>query len=304
MSMNAGPGNATQRTLTNRWSVGKSAFGIYRRFARSSPLGGISAVVLLTLGLMAVFADFLAPANPLVTDPHAINAPPSISHVLGADRIGRDVLSRVIHGSRITLLVAFASIFLGDSAGFVWGTISGYLGGRLDLLSQRLLDILLSFPTIILALLLLAVLGAGLVTVIIAIAVVNMPRSTRVVRSTVLSVKEMPYVEAARAMGVSPMRIMARHVAPQCIAPMMVLFSVGLGGAVFAESALSFLGVGVPPPAPSWGNMLGGALADVFKPPWWLIMYPGLAIVITIMAFNLVGDGLRDHLDPRLRGRL
>ena len=162
----------------------------------------------------------------------------------------------------------------------------------------------MSFPTLILALLLLVAIGAGLTTVIIAIAITRIPGSTRVTRSVVLSIKETAYVEAARAIGVSPLRTMLRHVAPQCIAPLIVIATLNLGGAIFAESALSFLGLGIPPPAPSWGNMLGGVLAASFKPPWWLVVFPGLAITITIMAANLLGDALRDFLDPKLKKRL
>ena len=261
-------------------------------------------IVLLFVIIVAIFANQLAPFDPLVSNVTAINDPPQGQHVLGTDNLGRDVLSRLIFGARITLIVAFTSIFLGDSIGFMWGLMSGYLGGRVDLISQRVLDIMISFPTIILALLLLAVMGAGLGTVIFAIAIVTIPRSTRVIRSRVLSVKEMSYVEVARAMGASPLRIMLFHVAPQTVGPFLVVLSVGLGVAIFAESALSFLGVGIPPPDPSWGNMLSGALGNLFNPPWWIVLFPGLAITFTIMAFNLFGDGLRDFFDPRLRGTL
>ncbi len=200
--------------------------------------------------------------------------------------------------------MAFTSITAGTGLGFIWGVLTGYIGGKFDLISQRFLDILMSFPTVILALLLLAAIGAGLWTVILAIAVVSVPNSTRVMRSVVLSVKEMAFVEAARAIGASPIRVMFRHVAPQCIAPLLVVASIGLGVAVFAEAALSFLGLGIPPPTATWGNMLGGVLSNIFKPPWWLVIFPGVAITITILAFNLMGDALRDYLDPRLRGKI
>ena len=282
----------------------RRSFSLGARFYRTSPIGAIGGIVLLFVIIVAIFANQLAPFDPLVSNVTAINDPPQGQHVLGTDNLGRDVLSRLIFGARITLIVAFTSIFLGDSIGFMWGLISGYLGGRVDLISQRVLDIMISFPTIILALLLLAVMGAGLGTVIFAIAIVTIPRSTRVIRSRVLSVKEMSYVEVARAMGASPLRIMLFHVAPQTVGPFLVVLSVGLGVAIFAESALSFLGVGIPPPDPSWGNMLSGALGNLFNPPWWIVLFPGLAITFTIMAFNLFGDGLRDFFDPRLRGTL
>lgn len=276
----------------------------YVHFFRRSPLAGISVACLILFSLVAIFAAQLAPQDPYLTDVKSVGQPPSAEHWFGTDLIGRDVLSRVIYGSRITLMVVFAAILLGDSVGFIWGVASGYIGGKFDLISQRALDILISFPAIILALLLLAAIGGGVLTVIIAIAIINIPGSTRIIRSTVLSVKTMPYVEAARTMGASPPRIMARHVAPQCLAPALVIYSVGLGGAVFAESALSFLGVGVPPPAPSWGNILGSALNNLFSPLWWLVLFPGAAITLTIMSFNLLGDGLRDFVDPKLRNRL
>ena len=282
----------------------RRSFSLGARFYRTSPIGAIGGIVLLFVIIVAIFANQLAPFDPLVSNVTAINDPPQGQHVLGTDNLGRDVLSRLIIGARITLIVAFTSIFLGDSIGFMWGLMSGYLGGRVDLISQRVLDIMISFPTIILALLLLAVMGAGLGTVIFAIAIVTIPRSTRVIRSRVLSVKEMSYVEVARAMGASPLRIMLFHVAPQTVGPFLVVLSVGLGVAIFAESALSFLGVGIPPPDPSWGNMLSGALGNLFNPPWWIVLFPGLAITFTIMAFNLFGDGLRDFFDPRLRGTL
>ncbi len=226
-----------------------------------------------------------------------------ISHA-SADDLGRDVLSRIIFGARITLLVSITSVLIGDLIGFFWGVASGYLGNRFDLVSQRILDILFSFPALILALLLLVAIGAGLPTVIIAIAVTRIPSSTRVIRSVVLTIKETAYVESARAVGAPVWRVMLHHVAPQCIAPLIVIATLNLGSAIFAESALSFLGLGIPPPAPSWGNMLGGVLAASFRPSWWLVIFPGLAITISIMAANLIGDALRDFLDPKLRRRL
>jgi len=246
----------------------------------------------------------LAPYDPLVADYDNKEAPPNSTYWLGTDRLGRDLLSRLIHGAQITLLIAFVSVFVGDAIGFVWGVLSGYLGGKGDLFSQRVVDVLMSFPSIILALLLLAVLGRGLTPVIVAIAVTRIPGSTRVVRSVAMAAKEMAYVDAARAMGASPVRIMVRHIAPQCIAPLLVILSVSLGGAVFAEAALSFLGLGIPPPNPSWGSMLSGLILLTFNPPWWQMVFPGLAITLTVLSFNLLGDTLRDVMDPQLRGTL
>ena len=282
----------------------KYLYGVLQRFTIASPMGSASAFFLVLVVLLAVFAEYIAPQDPLQGNYGSLKDPPSLSHLAGTDNLGRDVLSRIIFGTQITLLVAFVSVGIGDSIGFAWGILSGYVGGRFDLITQRFLDVLISFPSVILALLLLVAMGAGLQTIIIAIAVTRIPGSTRVVRSVVLSVKETSYVDAARAMGASPLRIMARHVSPQAIAPLLVVASASLGGAIFTEAALSFLGMGVPPPNPSWGNMLGGILTESFKPPWWLVIFPGVAITMTILAFNLFGDGLRDHLDPKLRGRL
>jgi ABC-type dipeptide/oligopeptide/nickel transport system permease subunit len=274
------------------------------RFIKSSPIGAISAAFWILLFLVAVFAPYIAPYDPLEGNYSATRQPPNAVYILGTDHLGRDVLSRVIYGSRITLVVGIISVLIGDTAGYVWGIAAGYLGRRFDMVSQRLLEILMSFPALILALLLLVVMGAGLTTVIVAIAVTRVPFATRITRSVVLSIKEAAYVEAAEMIGASQSRIMLRHVAPQCFAPMMVVSTLHLSAAIFAESALSFLGMGIPPPAPSWGNMLGGVLAAAFRPPWWLVIFPGLAITITIMATNLLGDALRDFLDPKLRQRL
>jgi peptide/nickel transport system permease protein len=270
-------------------------------FARSSPLGTACGIFLVLVALVAIFANYLAPYDPLRANYAAVRTPPGPGHLLGTDHLGRDALSRLIYGARITLLVAASSVLLGDSVGFLWGLTSGYLGRRFDMISQRVLEVLLSFPALILAMLLLTGLGSGLHTVIVAIAVTRVPLSTRVIRSVVLSIRESAYIDAARAIGAAPIRIIPRHIAPQCMAPLLVIVSLNLGTAIFAESALSFLGVGVPPPAPSWGNMLGGVLAEAFKPPWWMVIFPGVAITLTIMAANLFGDSLRDFLDPKLR---
>jgi ABC-type dipeptide/oligopeptide/nickel transport system permease subunit len=195
-------------------------------------------------------------------------------------------------------------VLIGDTLGFVWGVVSGYIGRRFDMVSQRALDIMLSFPGLILAILLMAGLGPRLETVIIAIAVSRVPLSTRVIRSVVLSVKQFAYVEAAQCIGANSRGIMLRHIAPQCVAPLLVILSANLGTAIFAESALAFLGIGVPEPTPTWGRMLGGVLSEAFRPPWWMVIFPGIAITVTIMAANLFGDALRDVLDPRLRRRI
>lgn len=281
-----------------------SSLGLVVRFFRTSPIGAVAAGFLALLVLVAVFANIIAPNDPLETFPSFFRKGPSLERPMGNDHLGRDVLSRVIVGARTSLYVAILAVTVSKVIGFSWGVVTGYTGGKFDLISQRFLDILMSFPGIILAMLLLVGVGSGLYTVIAAIAITGVAGTTRVIRSVTLSVREMEYVEAARALGASPLRIMFVHITPQCIAPLMVIASVSLGGAIFAEAALSFLGLGIPPPNPSLGNMLGGVLGDAFKPPWWLVFYPGMTITFTILAFNIFGDGLRDHLDPRLRGRL
>lgn len=274
------------------------------RFSQSSPIGAVALGIWFLMFFMAIFAPQLAPFDPLEADYTAIRAEPTAKHILGTDQLGRDVLSRIIFGSRITLVVSITAVFISGLTGFIWGVASGYLGQRFDLISQRVVDVLMSFPGLILALLLSVVLGAGLPTVIIAISVTRISSATRITRAVVLSIKEISYVEAARMIGASHVRIMVRHVAPQVIAPILVVATLHLGGAIFAESALSFLGLGIPPPAPSWGNMLGGVLAASFRPPWWLVVFPGLAITLAIMAANLFGDAFRDFLDPKLRQRI
>ena len=281
-----------------------AVLGAMSRFTKTSPIGAVAAVFLVLLGLVAIFANFLAPYDPLETFHSFFRKPPSIERPLGNDHLGRDVLSRIIVGTRTSLYVAFVSVVISKVIGFSWGIMTGYKGGKFDLFSQRFLDVMMAFPGIIMAMLLLVGIGSGLYTVIMAIAITGIAGTTRVIRSVALSVREMEYVEAARALDASPLRIMIKHIAPQCVAPLMVVASVSLGGAIFAEAALSFLGLGIPPPNPSLGNMLGGVLGDAFRPPWWLVLYPGITITFAILAFNIFGDGLRDHLDPRLRGRL
>ena len=295
---------ASRRVLSATLNKGRSSLGVARRFTRTAPLAAVGGAVLIFLFIVVVFADVLAPENPNTTDYKNIRSPPSWEQPLGSDHLGRDALSRIIVGSRTSLFIAFAAVFFAKVVGFSWGVNTAYWGGKFDLISQRFLDVLMAIPGVILALLLLTIMGGGVYTVIIAIAVGGIAGTTRIIRSVVLSVKEMDYIQAAHAIGCSPLRVMLQHVAPQTLAPLLVVASASLGGAIFAESALSFLGLGIPPPNPSWGAMLGGTLAEQFKPPWWMVLFPGVAITITILAFNLFGDGLRDHLDPKLRGQL
>ena len=267
------------------------------------PLGAGALCVLVAIVLAAFLAPFYVPNDPLEADFGALRVAPSGEHWFGTDRLGRDVFSRVLYGARSTLVIAFIAVAIGDGFGFSIGIISAYAGGRFDLISQRVLEVLLALPALILALLLGVAIGKGLDSIIIAIAVTRIPDSARVVRSRVLSIKQEPYVEAARVIGSTPLRVAARHVAPQTLSLFLVIFSINLGFAVFAEAALSYLGVGVRPPTPTWGNMLGAETSHVFRPLWWMFAFPGLAIVVTVLSMNLMGDAIRDYADPRAAER-
>jgi ABC-type dipeptide/oligopeptide/nickel transport system permease subunit len=273
-----------------------------RLFARRSPMSAVWGVVAALVLMMAVAAPVLVPYDPLKSDFRAMTKPPTERHMFGTDQIGRDVLSRVIYGSRASLTVAMGAVLFGTTLGALWGLASGFLGGRFDLISQRIIEFLQSFPDLILAMAIAMALGAGFGTVIVAIAITRIPFGGRVIRAVVLSLKEMSYVEAARGVGASKMRVMLRHILPQCIAPYLILATTHLGVAIVIEAALGFLGVGIPPPTPTWGNMLADSLNAGLIPPWWLVLFPGAAITVTVLAFNLLGDGIRDILDPRLRG--
>jgi ABC-type dipeptide/oligopeptide/nickel transport system permease subunit len=273
-----------------------------RLFIRRSPLSAFWGCVAAAIILAAVSAPLLAPYEPLKSDFRAMSKPPDQRHYFGTDQIGRDVLSRVLYGSRASLTVAIGAVLFGTTLGALWGLASGYFGGRIDIVSQRIIEFLQSFPDLILAMAIAMALGAGIGTVIVAIAITRIPFGGRVIRAVVLSLKEISYVEAARGLGASHLRIMLRHILPQCMAPYLILATTHLGVAIVIEAALGFLGVGIPPPTPTWGNMLADSLNAGLVPPWWLVLFPGLAITITVLAFNLLGDGIRDILDPRLRG--
>jgi peptide/nickel transport system permease protein len=284
-----------------RRSAPLRVWGGLRTFARRSPFSAFWGIVALAIILMAITAPLISPYDPLKSDFRAMAKPPSEAHWFGTDQIGRDVLSRVIYGARASLTVAIGAVLFGTTLGALWGLASGYFGGRFDIISQRIIEFLQSFPDLILAMAIAMALGAGMDTVIIAIAITRIPFGGRVIRSVVLSLKEIQYIEAARGLGASHLRMMARHILPQCIAPFLILATAHLGVAIVIEAALGFLGVGIPPPTPTWGNMLADSLNAGLVPPWWLVLFPGLAITLTVLAFNLLGDGIRDVLDPRLR---
>ncbi|HWC05128.1 MAG TPA: ABC transporter permease [Methylomirabilota bacterium] len=272
-----------------------------RTFARRYPLPTVSGIVTALMILLGLLAPWVSPDDPLRPNVLARAQAPSWQHWLGTDFIGRDVLSRIVHGTTWSLFVAVTSVLLGTTVGAVWAVASAFLGGRFDLLGQRVVEVLLSFPPILLALLLASALGASTWTVILAIAATRVAYGTRIIRAQALAVKGMQYVEAARSVGSSSGRIIFLHIAPQCIGPYLVLVTTSLGIAIVLEATLGFLGAGIPPPTPTWGNMLGDA-ASILIPQWHLVVFPGAAIVVAVLAFNQFGDGLRDALDPRLRG--
>lgn len=271
------------------------------RFVRGKPLGAAGGLLVAGMLVLAVFADVLATQDPVRTEPARTLNPPTALHWFGTDHLGRDIYSRIVHGARISLAVGLASTLLGAVMGGVVGLLSGYAGGVTDLLSQRLLDVMQGLPLLILALVMSAALGPSLGNVILAISVPIIPRAGRVIRSSVLTIREMPYVESARALGVGHLRIAFRHILPNTMGPFMVLITAQLGSAILVEAALSFLGLGVPEPYPSWGRMLSVSAAEYAQKAPWLVLFPGAAISLAVFGTNLLGDALRDVLDPRLR---
>ncbi len=270
-------------------------------FSRRRPLGAVGAAVIIVMVLSAVFAALVAPYDPLATDFAAQLSPPSGEHWLGTDAFGRDLLSRLIFGSRTALLVGFASAFLGATLGAILGVTSAYFGGRTDLLIQRVVDIFLSFPIIVLALAVVAILGTGVGNVIMAITIPMIPNCSRVVRSSALAIRELPYVDAARAAGFHHRRIIFRHMLPNVMAPYLIMLTAYVGQAILLEASLSFLGLGVQEPTAAWGLMLRGGASEFAETAPWMAIFPGLAISLGVFAFNLFGDSLRDALDPKLR---
>jgi peptide/nickel transport system permease protein len=269
--------------------------------ARRYPLGAVGALLVLLFVLTALFAPVIAPHDPLSTNSRASLAPPGSSYWLGADFMGRDMFSRIVYGARISLAVAVGATLLGGILGVLIGLLSGFIGGWLDLATQRLMDIMQSLPLLVMALVMAASLGPSLENTIIAIAIPLVPSVARVVRSSTLSLREQPFVEAARAIGMGEIRIAVRHVLPNTLAPLIVLGTAQLGSAILTEASLSFLGLGIPEPYPSWGRMLSESAAEYVRTAPWLVIFPGVAISLTVFGTNLLGDALRDILDPRQR---
>ena len=269
--------------------------------ARRYPLGAVGALLVLLFVLTALFAPAIAPHDPLSTNSRASLAAPGGTYWLGADFMGRDMFSRIVYGARISLAVAVGATLLGGILGVLIGLLSGFIGGWLDLATQRLMDIMQSLPLLVMALVMAASLGPSLENTIIAIAIPLVPSVARVVRSSTLSLREQPFVEAARAIGMGEMRIAIRHVLPNTLAPLIVLGTAQLGSAILTEASLSFLGLGIPEPYPSWGRMLSESAAEYVRTAPWLVIFPGVAISLTVFGTNLLGDALRDILDPRQR---
>ena len=269
--------------------------------ARRYPLGAVGAILVLLFVMTALFANVIAPHDPLSTNSRASLATPGGTYWLGADFMGRDMFSRIVYGARISLAVAVGATLLGGILGVVIGLMSGFIGGWLDLATQRLMDIMQSLPLLVMALVMAASLGPSLENTIIAIAIPLVPSVARVVRSSTLSLREKPFVEAARAIGMGEIRIAVRHVLPNTLAPLIVLGTAQLGSAILTEASLSFLGLGIPEPYPSWGRMLSESAAEYVRTAPWLVIFPGVAISLTVFGTNLLGDALRDILDPRQR---
>ncbi|MGH7323807.1 MAG: ABC transporter permease [Candidatus Rokuibacteriota bacterium] len=284
-----------------RGTTGRALQGLWR-FVRRKPLGAIGGVLVVAMLVMAVFAERIAPFDYDETIRGARMKPPSTVHWLGTDNLGRDMWSRVVYGARVSVTVGFTTIALGIVLASLIGVSSGYFGGAYDIVVQRLVDAWMSFPYLVIILSVMAVLGPGMLNVILALSIIVAAINSRVIRGATLQVAANVYVEAARAMGCGHARIILRHILPNVAATIIIVATIGLGGVILAESALSFLGFGVPPPYPSWGAMLSGSgRTYMFRAPW-MAIWPGLAISLAVFGFNMLGDALRDVLDPRLRG--
>ncbi len=270
-------------------------------FISSRPLGGAGAIIIVLMIAAALLANFFAPYDPLANNYGAMFEAPGVHHWLGTDSFGRDVLSRILYGSRTALWVGFCSSLFGTSIGALIGVSCAYFGGKADLFMQRLMDILLSFPLIVLALVVVAVSGSGLWNVILAITIPMIPRAALVVRSSALALRQMLFVEAALTLGSSHWRVISRHMLPNVMAPYLIMLTAFLGQAILLEASLSFLGLGVAEPTAAWGLMLRGAAVEFAERAPWMALFPGLAISLAVFAFTVFGDSLRDALDPKLR---
>jgi peptide/nickel transport system permease protein len=287
--------------LTRAGADVEGRWGATLFLASRHPLGAIGAAIMTLFVFAALFADLITAYDPLAVNASLSLAPPSAAHWMGADSFGRDVYSRIVYGARISLAVGIGSTLLGSVIGVVIGLTSGYLGGWVDLVTQRVVDILQALPLLVLALVMAAALGPSLENTIVAIAIPLVPYVARVIRANTLALRELPFVEAAQAIGMSEWRIAIRHILPNTLAPLIVLATAQLGSAILTEASLSFLGLGIPEPHPSWGRMLSESAAEYVRTAPWLVIFPGLAISLVVFGTNLLGDAVRDILDPRQR---
>ena len=281
----------------------RSALRFARQFCRRQPLGTFGLVLVLVMFAAGLLAGWIAPYDPEENDFNAMMEAPSWLHLLGTDQLGRDIFSRLLYGARTALIVGLTSAIVGGFTGLVLGVASAYFGGRLDLMFQRLFDIVMAFPLIIMALAVVSIFGTGVHNVIVAITIPLIPRCARVVRSSALAIREIPYVDAARACGYSHSRIILRHMVPNVMAPFLIMLTAFVGQAILAEASLSYLGLGVQEPTPAWGLMLQGGAEEYASTAPWIASFPGLAIALTVFGVSLFGDALRDVLDPKLRER-
>lgn len=268
---------------------------------RKQPLGAAGALIVIIMCAAAIFANVVTPYNPVANNLASMLQPPDASHWMGTDEFGRDILTRVIYGARTALFIGLTAAVFGATGGLILGVASAYFGGIFDLVSQRIVDVFMAFPLIIMALAVVATLGPGTQNVIIAITIPFIPQCARVVRSSALAIREIPYVDAARALGFSHARIILRHMVPNVMAPYLIMLSAFVGQAILLEAVLSYLGMGVQDPTPAWGLMLKGGAEEFFESAPWLSIFPGLAISFAVFGFNLFGDAMRDVLDPKLR---
>lgn len=267
-----------------------------------SPSVILGAVIVFSLIVAAVFAPLIAPYDPIRQSFRIQLQPPSPAHLLGTDEFGRDILSRILYGARWALFVGLLADTIALIAGVLLGLVAGYYGGWVDTVVTWLTDVMLAFPYLLLAMIVVAVLGPGITNAMIAIGIVYIPQYTRLVRGTVMSLREKEFVEAARCVGMSSPRILLRHILPNCVAPIIVMATLAIGWAIVETAGLSFLGLGAQPPTPEWGSMLSSGRTYMLS-AWWIATFPGLAILVVVIGFNILGDGLRDTLDPYLRQR-
>ena len=272
-------------------------------FCRREPLGAFGMLIVLIMAVTGFSAELIAPYSPTANDFAAMTEAPSWTHWLGTDQFGRDLLSRIIYCARTALIVGLTSAIVGGFAGLVLGVASAYFGGKLDLVFQRIFDVVMAFPLIIMALAVVAIFGTGVHNVIVAITIPLIPRCARVVRSSALAIREIPYVDAARACGYGHARIILRHMVPNVMAPFLIMLTAFVGQAILAEASLSYLGLGVQEPTPAWGLMLQGGAEEYASTAPWIAIFPGLAIALTVFGVSLFGDALRDVLDPKMRER-